>query len=93
MFTIFEQMCLTNFFDEYNLPMNAVKLMVSEVLMFHENTDLIPSVDSNELYMDNNDPTERITVLFFGILVINKISWADVAKEYWARGTNSLSHF
>ena len=48
-FTIFEHMCLTTFYDGSNPPLNTVQLMVSKVLMFHENTDLIPFGDSYDL--------------------------------------------
>ena len=33
--TIFKHMCLTTLNDEYNPPMKAVQLMVSNVVMFH----------------------------------------------------------
>ena len=48
--------------------------------MFHENTELLPSGDSNDIYPDNNDPTERITLFLVGISVINNVRWVEVAK-------------
>ena len=55
--------------------------MVSKVLMFHENTELFPSGDSYEIYTGNNDPTERITLVLFGITIKNQLGWVEVAKE------------
>ena len=51
--------------------MNAVQLVVSEVIMFHENTVLFPSGDSYEISRYNNEPTERITLVLFGIPIMN----------------------
>ena len=34
--------------------------MVNDVLILHENTELLPYVDSYELSPGNNDPTEGI---------------------------------
>ena len=48
-FTIFEHMCITTFSDDSNLTLNSVQRMVSKVLIFHENTDLLPSVDCYDL--------------------------------------------
>ena len=62
-FTIFEHMCLNNFSDDSNSPLKKLKLMVFEVFMFHENTELIPSGESHELSMGDNYPTERIKLV------------------------------
>ena len=62
-------MCHTTLSDEYNPPLNAVQTMVFEVLMFHENTELVPSGESNDLSPGNNDPTNLITLVLVGITV------------------------
>ena len=56
-------MCLNNFSDDYNPPLNTLKLMVFEFLMFHENTELLPSGESHELSTGDNHPTERIKLV------------------------------
>ena len=73
-------MCLTTFYGDYNPPMNAVQLMVSKVTMFNENTGLLPSGDSYEFCKVNNDPTENIAPVFFGITVRNQIVYVESAK-------------
>ena len=73
-------MCLNNFSDDSNPPLNSAQLMVYEVLMFHKNTELLPSGDSYEIYSGNNDPTKRITLVFFGIPVIIQRVWVEVEK-------------
>ena len=73
-------MCLITFYDESNPFINAVKLMVSRVLMFHENVEIIPSVDYYDLYPCNYDPTEHITLLLVGIPVINQPDFVEVVK-------------
>ena len=50
-----------------------VQIMVFELLMLHENTDLIPSGDSNYLSLGKNYPTEGVTLVLIGIHVINKL--------------------
>ena len=69
LFTLFEHMCLTALSEETN---QQVKLMVSKVLMFHENKELIPSIDCYDLYTDNNVPIKHITLVLFGIPAINQ---------------------
>ena len=49
--------------------------MVSKVLMFHENTELLPSVDWYDLYPGNNDPIEHITLELVEIPVKNQPEW------------------
>ena len=56
--------------------------MVSKVLVFYENTDLLPSVDCYDLYLGNNYPTEHITLVLFGITIRNQPDWVEAAKEY-----------
>ena len=67
LFTIFEHICLITFSDKSKPPMNAVQLMASKVLMFHENTELIPSVDCYDLYPGHNDPNKHIMLVLVGI--------------------------
>ena len=76
-----EHMCHTTFSYECNPPLNAVQLMVSKVLIFHENTELLPSVDCYDLYPGNNDPAEHTTIVLVGIPVRNQTDWVEVAKE------------
>ena len=47
-------MCPTNFSDEYNPLLSGVKLVVSEVIMFHENTELFPSGYSYDISQGNS---------------------------------------
>ena len=89
LFNILEHMCLTNFSDDSNPPLNTVQLMVSKVFMFHENTELLPSGDCYDLSLVNNEPVEHITLIIFGIPINNKLHWVEVAKEDWAWGTNT----
>ena len=81
LFTIFEHMCLTILSDESNPPMNAVQLIVSKVLMFHENTELLSSCDCYELSLGDNYPTDNITLVLVGISVRNQPYWVEVEKE------------
>ena len=71
-------MCLTTFSDDSNLLLSGVQLVVSEVLMFHENTELFPSGDSYDISPGNNDPTEHITLFFVGIPIRYQIGWVEV---------------
>ena len=75
-------MCLTTFSGDYNPIKNSVQLVVSEVLMFHENTELFPSSDSYDISLGNNDPTERITLVLVVIPIINQLGLVEVAKDY-----------
>ena len=61
--------------------MNAVQIVVSEVLMFLENTELFPYGDSYDISPGNNDPTERIKLVLVGITIINQLVWVEVLKE------------
>ena len=81
LFTIFEHMCLNAFSDDVNPLMNAVQLMVSEVLMFHENIEQFPSVDSYDLFPGNNELAKRITLVLVGIPIRNLLGWVEVEKE------------
>ena len=80
-FTIFKHTYITALYDDYNPITNSVKLMVSEVLMFHENKDLFLSGDSYNLYPGNNYPIERITLVFVGITIRNQLGWVEVVKD------------
>ena len=55
--------------------------MVSKVLMFHENTELLPSGDYYDLYTVNNDPTKHIMLVLVGIPIINQPNLVEVAKK------------
>ena len=61
--------------------MNTVQRMVSKVLLFHENTELLPSVEFDDLYTVNNDPTDHITLVLVGIPVRNQPDWVEAAKK------------
>ena len=81
LFTIFKYMILTTFSNDSNPLLNKVQLVVSKVLTFHENTELLPSSDSYEISQDNNDLTKRITLVLVGIPIRNQLGWIEVAKE------------
>ena len=81
LFAIFKHIFRINLYDESNPPLNTVQRMVSKVLMFHENTELLPSVDCYDLYPGNNDPTDQITLVLLGISVQNQPDWVESAKE------------
>ena len=81
LFNFFKNMCITYLYDDYNPPLNKIQLMVSEVLMFNENTELIPYGDSYDVSTGNNDPTMRSTLLLVGITVINQLGLVEAAKE------------
>ena len=59
--------------------------MVSKVLMFHENTELLPSVDCYDLYPGNNKPIEHITIVLVGIPVRNYPDWVEVYQNDFAK--------
>ena len=81
LFTIFKCMLLTTFSDEINPILNSVQLIVSEVFMFHENTELFPFGDSYGISPGNNDPTKPIALVLVGIPIINQIGWVEAVKE------------
>ena len=74
-------MCTRYLCVDSNPPLNTVQLMVFEVLVLHENTDMFPSGYSYELSPGNNDPTEVIMLVLFRITVSNQLRWLEVAKE------------
>ena len=80
LFTILECMCLTTFSDDSNPLLNRVKLVVSEVLIFHENIELFPSGDSYDISPGNNYPTKRITLVLVGMPIRNQLGWSEVEK-------------
>ena len=63
LFTMFKFMCLTTFSENSKPLLNIVQIMVSEVIMFHENKYMFPSGDSYDISPVNNDPTKRITLI------------------------------
>ena len=66
-------MCLTAFSVESNPFLNTMRLVVFQVLMLHESTEVLLSGDPSDIYLENNDPDERITLVLVGITVINKL--------------------
>ena len=79
-FNILERMCLNIISNESNPLLNAVQLMVSKVLIFNKNTELLPYGDSDDISPGNNYPTDFITVVLAGIPIINQIGWEEVSK-------------
>ena len=73
-------MCLNTLSDDSNPLLNAVQIVVSEVLMFHENIKLFLSGDSYDVSPGNNKPTERITLVLVGINIRNQLGWLELAK-------------
>ena len=80
LYTTFEHMYLTTLSYEYNPPLNSVKLMVSKVLTFLVNIELIPSGDWYDLSTGNNYPTKHIALFLVGIPVIYQPDLVEVAK-------------
>ena len=74
-------MCLNTFYDDSNPLLNAVKLVVSKVLMFHENTEMSPSGESYDTSPGNNEPTKRTTLVIVGITIRNQLVWVEAVKE------------
>ena len=93
LFANFKHMCLITFYDYSNPYLNALQLMVSEVIMFHKNTELLSFGDSYDLYLGNNGPTERITMFLVGMTIINQLFWVKLAKKYCEWSTNTLYFF
>ena len=60
---------------------SAAQLMVSKVIMLHENTELFPSGDYYDISLGNNYPTERITLVLVGIPIRIQLLWVGVLKE------------
>ena len=81
LFDVLEHMCLTTFSDETNTSLKSVQLMVTKVLMFHENTELLPSGDRYDLSLGNNESTKHITPVLVGIPVRNQPDLVKVSKE------------
>ena len=59
-FTISKQTFIINFSVDSYPHLNTGKIAVLEVLMLHENKELIPYGDSYDLYLGNNYPTGGI---------------------------------
>ena len=74
-------MCLTTLSDESNPNLNAVQLMVSKVLMFHEITELLRSDDCYDLSPGNNEPTEHIPIVLVGISWLGYLS--EINLDWW----------
>ena len=74
-------MCINTFSGDFNTPLNLFQIMVFDVLMFYENTDLLPSGYSHDLFLVNNDTTKLIMPVIVGIVVTNQLGWIEVVKE------------
>ena len=64
--------------------MKSVQLMVSKVLIIHENMELFPSGDSYGISPDNIDTTERVTLVIVVIPIRNKLGWVGLVRYYLA---------
>ena len=73
LFTIFKRMCLTTFYVDSEPTLKTVKLMVSKVIMLHENTELLISSDYYKLSLGNNYLTQGITLILVEISNINQL--------------------
>ena len=73
-------MCITTFCGEFNPPLKTLQLVVSEVLMLHENTEILNSVEPNDPSHVNIDPTEGIILVLIGIPVRNQTVCVEVVK-------------
>ena len=51
------------------------------MITLYENTDLLPSGDSYDLYTGNYYPTEEIVLVLVRIPVGNQLGCVEVAKE------------
>ena len=58
-----------------------MQLVVTKVLIFHENTELFPSGDSYDISPVNNYPIEHITLVLVGVPIRNKLGWVELVKE------------
>ena len=74
-------MCLGSFYVHYNPHLNTVQPTAFEVLIFHENTEMITPDESSDISPGNNDPTEGIKIVLVEIIFRNKISWLKVVRE------------
>ena len=81
LFNIFVHICFRYFCVHSNPPLNVLQLTVLEVLMFNENTNMLPPGDSSDLYPVNNDTTEEIKLLLFMVPLRNQILWVGVVTE------------
>ena len=79
--TIFECMCITTLSENSNPLLSRVQLVVSEVLMFHENTEMFPSGDSYGISPGNTDPTDYIILFLVGVPIKNQLGWVNHVKE------------
>ena len=71
---------LTTFYYDYNPPLNTVQLMVSKVLVFHENIDLLHSDECCDTSTGNSDPSEHIMLVLVGIPVSNQLGCVELSK-------------
>ena len=80
-FIIFKYMRVTAFSDESSPHLNTLQSMVSEVLMFHENTELLPSGNFYKISPGNNYTTKRITLVLVVITFRTQLYWVEAVKE------------
>ena len=92
-FTIFEHMCIYTWYYDYNPLLKAVQLMVSEVLILHENIELFPSGDSYDISLGNNYIKNLTPLVLVRKPIRNQLGWVDVAKEDWSWGTKPYLFF
>ena len=74
-------MCTRYFFVHSSPPLNTVQLFVLKFLVFRENTELIPSGESYELFPVNNYPNEFITLVLVGLSIRNQLDLVEVDNE------------
>ena len=75
LFNILEHICPTTFGIQSKPLLKTVKPTIFEVIIFHENTELLPPGDSSDLSPGNNDPTNGITLVLVGVPFGNQLGW------------------
>ena len=58
-----------------------MQLFFFEVLMIHENIELLPPSDSSDLSLGNYDPSGGITIVLVGKYFKNQLGRMEVANE------------
>ena len=82
LFNIFKHVGIVSFCVHYNPDLNIFQLRVFEVLVFHENTELLPPGDSYELSPGKYYPTDGTIFFIVGVSIINQLVWVELANEY-----------
>ena len=78
LFNILEHMCTRSFYIHYTPPLTTVQLLVLEVLIFHENTEILPPGGSSNLSPGNYDSIKGIRIILVSRFFRNKIGWVEV---------------